>query len=68
MPKPPADLWDRFAELTAPKVPEGAITSDDYAAHFKVGLTTARERLRRLVNEGKAKRFKLNNRIFYTLS
>lgn len=58
--------WAAFDGLrTAPLRPPGSCTPSEYAEHYDLGLTTARDKLRVGVIEGKVQRVKVGNKSYY---
>ena len=58
-PEPPDDLWEKMAAINAKhkmwspiEPPPNSFTRDDYAIRFNISLSTAKQRLQRLVMTG----------------
>lgn len=51
-PVPPDDLWEQMAAIVEPKRPANAFTSRQFMDRFNLRETTARARIRALVEAG----------------
>lgn len=67
-PEPPADLWERLAELQSPPPrPANSFTSKEYRERFHVGATIAKDRIAKLIEAGKVERRRTGNATYYVL-
>lgn len=72
-PVPPDDLWQKLDAAVEevrqyrPDKPEGSFTAIEYAKHASINPSTARARLRKLVEAGKAEKFGKGIYTFYVL-
>ena len=69
-PEPPTDLWDKLAELEnlAVELPPDALTSGEFATRYQVSPRWARERLLKMLQEGKVTRVWHRGQYYYSVN